>query len=188
VSTSKTQCGARTSPPEKHEEEAAVSTPVGIIVGSKSDLAYAEEAIKVLRQLGIGYELRILSAHRTPGPLAAYIQEAEAAGTRTFIAMAGMAAALPGVVAASTTLPVIGVPLPASELAGQDALMSIVQMPPGIPVGTMAIGTAGARNAAWYAAAILALGDPVVAQALVDGRARMAEGVLAADAEARADA
>jgi phosphoribosylaminoimidazole carboxylase PurE protein len=162
--------------------------PVGIIVGSKSDLAYAEEAIKVLKQLGIGYELRILSAHRTPGPLETYIAEAEAAGTRTFIAMAGMAAALPGVVAAKTTLPVIGVPLPASELAGQDALMSIVQMPPGIPVGTMAIGKAGARNAAWYAAAILALGDPAVAGALAEGRAKMAQGVLEADEEARAGA
>jgi phosphoribosylaminoimidazole carboxylase PurE protein len=165
-----------------------VSVPVGIIVGSKSDLAFAEEAGAVLDQLGIGHELRILSAHRTPGPLEAYIVDAEASGTRVFITMAGMAAALPGVVAARTTLPVIGVPLPASELAGQDALMSIVQMPPGIPVGTMAIGKAGARNAAWYAAAILALGDPVVAQALADGRAQMARGVLEADAEARSEA
>jgi 5-(carboxyamino)imidazole ribonucleotide mutase len=162
-----------------------MSVSVGIIVGSKSDLAYAEEATKVLAQLGIESELRILSAHRTPGPLEAYIAEAEAAGTSVFITMAGMAAALPGVVAARTTRPVIGVPLPASELAGQDALMSIVQMPPGIPVGTMAIGTAGARNAAWYAAAILALGDPAVARELAGGRAAMAEGVLAADAEVR---
>jgi len=165
-----------------------VSVPVGIIVGSKSDLAYAEAAQKVLDQLGISHELRILSAHRTPGPLEDYIAGAEAAGTRVFITMAGMAAALPGVVAAKTTVPVIGVPLPASELAGQDALMAIVQMPPGIPVGTMAIGVAGARNAAWYAAAILALADPNVAQALADGRAKMARGVLEADAEARGDA
>jgi phosphoribosylaminoimidazole carboxylase PurE protein len=164
-----------------------VSGSVGIIVGSRSDLAFAEEAVKVLAQLGIESELRILSAHRTPGPLESYIAEAEAAGTRVFITMAGMAAALPGVVAAKTTLPVIGVPLPASELAGQDALMSIVQMPPGIPVGTMAIGKAGAKNAAWYAAAILALADPVVAQAVKDGRAKMAEGVLAADAEVRTE-
>ena len=163
-----------------------MSVPVGIVVGSKSDLAFAEESVKVLAQLGIESEVRILSAHRTPGPLEAYIAAAEAAGTRIFITMAGMAAALPGVVAAKTTLPVIGVPLPASELAGQDSLMSIVQMPPGIPVGTMAIGKAGARNAAWYAAAILGLVDPVVAQALRDGRAKMAEGVLAADAEVRA--
>ena len=165
-----------------------MSAPVGIIVGSKSDLAFAEAAVKVLEDLGIKSELRILSAHRTPGPLESYIAEAEAAGTKVFITMAGMAAALPGVVAAKTTLPVIGVPLPASELAGQDALMSIVQMPPGIPVGTMAIGKAGAKNAAWYAAGILGLVDPVVAQAVKDGRARMAEGVLAADAEVQGQA
>ena len=162
-----------------------MSVPVGIIVGSKSDLGFAEEAQKVLDQLGIGHELRILSAHRTPGPLEDYVASAQAAGARVFITMAGMAAALPGVVAAKTTLPVIGVPLPASELAGQDALMSIVQMPPGIPVGTMAIGKAGARNAAWYAAAILAVTDPAVAQALDEGRARMARGVLEADAQVR---
>ena len=165
-----------------------MSTPVGIIVGSKSDLAFAEAAVKVLEDLGIKSELRILSAHRTPGPMESYIAEAEAAGTKVFITMAGMAAALPGVVAAKTTLPVIGVPLPASELAGQDGLMSIVQMPPGIPVGTMAIGKAGAKNAAWYAAGILGLVDPVVAQAVKDGRARMAEGVLAADAEVQGQA
>ena len=162
-----------------------MSVPVGIIVGSKSDLAFAQEAVTVLEELGIESELRILSAHRTPGPLETDVAEAETAGTRVFITMAGLAAALPGVVAATTTLPVIGVPLPASELAGQDALLSMVQMPPGIPVGTMAIGKAGARNAAWYAAAILALADPAVARSVREGRARMAEGVLAADAEVR---
>jgi phosphoribosylaminoimidazole carboxylase PurE protein len=102
--------------------------------------------------------------------------------------MAGMAAALPGVVAARSTLPVIGVPLPTSDLQGQDALMAIVQMPPGIPVATMAIGKAGARNAAWFAASILGLEDATVAQAIVDGRARMAAGVLKDDAEASASA
>jgi 5-(carboxyamino)imidazole ribonucleotide mutase len=163
-----------------------VSVPVGIIVGSKSDLAYAEEAIKVLKQLGIGYELRVLSAHRTPGPLEDYVASAQERGVRTFIAMAGMAAALPGVVAARTTLPVIGVPLPAGDLKGQDALLAIVQMPPGIPVATMAVGTPGARNAAWFAAAILGLGDAAVAEAITAGRARMAEGVLADDAAAGA--
>ena len=163
-----------------------MGVPVGIIVGSKSDLAFAEEATKVLEQLGIGCELRVLSAHRTPGPLEEYIVAAESAGTRVFITMAGMAAALPGVVAAKSTLPVIGVPLPTSDLQGQDALMSIVQMPPGIPVGTMGIGKPGARNAAWYAAAILGIGDPAVAQAVRDGRTRMAEGVLRDDAEASA--
>ena len=163
-----------------------MSAPVGIVVGSKSDLEFAQAAVQVLAELGIESELRILSAHRTPGPLEAWIAEAEAGGTKVFIAMAGMAAALPGVVAARTALPVIGVPLPASELVGQDALMSIVQMPPGIPVGTMAIGKAGAKNAAWYAAAILGLVDPTVAQAVQHGRAKMAAGVLAADAEVQA--
>jgi 5-(carboxyamino)imidazole ribonucleotide mutase len=165
-----------------------MSVPVGIIVGSKSDLAYAEAAATVLEQLGIGHELRVLSAHRTPGPLEAYISTAETEGVRVFICMAGMAAALPGVVAARTTLPVIGVPLPAGDLKGQDALLAIVQMPPGIPVATMAIGTAGARNAAWFAAAILGLGDAVVAEAVREGRTRMAEGVLADDADARSKA
>lgn len=165
-----------------------MSVPVSIIVGSKSDLAYAEEAVKVLGQLGISHELRILSAHRTPGPLEAYVVSAEERGVRTFITMAGMAAALPGVVAARTTLPVIGVPLPTSDLVGQDALMAIVQMPPGIPVATMAIGKPGARNAAWFTAAILALGDSTVAAAIADGRARMAEGVLMDDSEASAKA
>jgi len=165
-----------------------MSVPVAIIVGSKSDLSFAEGAIAVLDQLGIGHELRILSAHRTPGPLESYVADAEAAGVRVFIAMAGMAAALPGVVAARTTLPVIGVPLPTSDLQGQDALMAIVQMPPGIPVATMAIGRPGARNAAWFAAAVLGLGDPEVARAIAAGRARMAEGVLKDDAEASASA
>jgi phosphoribosylaminoimidazole carboxylase PurE protein len=165
-----------------------MSVPVGIIVGSKSDLAYAEGAMEVLDQLGIGYELRILSAHRTPGPLETYVGSAEERGIRTFITMAGMAAALPGVVAARTTLPVIGVPLPTSDLRGQDALMAIVQMPPGIPVATMAVGKPGARNAAWFAAAILGLGDPSVAAAIVNGRRRMAEGVLKDDEEASAGA
>jgi phosphoribosylaminoimidazole carboxylase PurE protein len=165
-----------------------MSVPVGIIVGSKSDLAYAEEAIKVLTSLGIGYELRILSAHRTPGPLEEYVAAAAQLGVRTFICMAGMAAALPGVVAAKTTLPVIGVPLPAGDLKGQDALLAIVQMPPGIPVATMAIGKPGARNAAWFAAAVLGLGDAAVADAITEGRAKMAQGVLADDAEASASA
>lgn len=165
-----------------------MSVTVGIIVGSKSDLSYAREAGTILDELGIAHELRVLSAHRTPGPLEVYVAEAEARGVRTFICMAGMAAALPGVVAARTTLPVIGVPLPAGDLKGQDALLAIVQMPPGIPVATMAIGVPGARNAAWFAAAILGLADPAVAESISAGRARMAEGVLADDAAARGEA
>ena len=163
-----------------------MSIPIGIIVGSKSDLPYAEGAIAVLEQLDIGYELRILSAHRTPGPLESYVGAAPERGIKVFITMAGHAAALPGVVAARTTLPVIGVPLPTSDLQGQDALMAIVQMPPGIPVATMAIGKPGARNAAWFAAAVLGLHDSAVATAIVEGRGRMAEGVLKDDQEASA--
>lgn len=165
-----------------------MSVSVGIIVGSKSDLAYAGEAIAVLKQLEIGHELRVLSAHRTPGPLEEYVASAGERGIGVFITMAGMAAALPGVVAARTAKPVIGVPLPTSDLQGQDALLAIVQMPPGIPVGTMAIGKPGARNAAWFAAAILGLSDAAVARAIERGRGRMAEGVLRDDAEASARA
>ena len=161
---------------------------VAIIMGSKSDLPYAELTMSVLQQLGIGFEVRILSAHRTPGPLEEYVESATRRGVAVFIALAGHAAALPGVVAARTTAPVIGVPLPTSDLQGQDALFAIVQMPPGIPVGTMAIGKPGARNAAWFAAAILAAADATVTQAIEAGRQRMADGVLKDDEEARSQA
>jgi phosphoribosylaminoimidazole carboxylase PurE protein len=157
-------------------------------MGSKSDLPYAELTMSVLQQLGIGFEVRILSAHRTPGPLEDYVESATRRGVAVFIALAGHAAALPGVVAARTTAPVIGVPLPTSDLQGQDALLAIVQMPPGIPVGTMAIGKPGARNAAWFAAAILAAADATVTQAIEAGRQRMADGVLKDDEEARSQA
>jgi phosphoribosylaminoimidazole carboxylase PurE protein len=155
---------------------------VGIIVGSSSDLPYAEGTLEVLEELGVGSELRILSAHRTPAALESYVAAAPGRGIRVLITMAGHAAALPGVVAARTLLPVIGVPLPTSDLQGQDALLAIVQMPPGIPVATMAIGKPGARNAAWLAAAILALADPAVEEAITSGRQRMADGVLRDDA------
>jgi phosphoribosylaminoimidazole carboxylase PurE protein len=158
---------------------------VGIVVGSASDLPYAEEATAVLGQLGIGAELRVLSAHRTPAALEEYIGSATERGVRVFIGMAGHAAALPGVIAARTLLPVIGVPLPTSDLQGQDALLAIVQMPPGIPVATMAVGKPGARNAAWFAAAILALSDGAVAAALAAGRRQLTEAVLRDDAAAR---
>lgn len=140
----------------------------------------------VLTQLGLEYELRILSAHRTPGPLEEYLGHAEERGIDVFITMAGHAAALPGVVAARTTAPVIGVPLPTSDLQGQDALLAIVQMPPGIPVATMAIGKPGARNAAWFAAAILGVGDADVDAAIKQGRRHMSDGVLADDQAAQA--
>lgn len=158
---------------------------VGIVVGSASDLPYAEETMTVLAELGIGAELRVLSAHRTPGPLEAYIASVEERGIRVLIGMAGHAAALPGVMAARTLLPVIGVPLPTSDLRGDDALLAIVQMPPGIPVATMAIGKPGARNAAWFAAAVLALSDEVMAEQLRAGREKLAAGVLRDDEAAR---
>lgn len=159
---------------------------VAIVVGSRSDLPFAEEAVAVLDELGIGHELRILSAHRTPEALASYVGDAPSRGIRVLIGMAGHAAALPGAIAALTTLPVIGVPLPTSDLDGQDSLLSIAQMPPGIPVGAMAIGKPGARNAAWFAAAILASADDILADALRGGRRRLTERVLADDAELRA--
>jgi 5-(carboxyamino)imidazole ribonucleotide mutase len=165
-----------------------MSARVGIIMGSKSDMPFAEGTTAVLQQLDIGYEVRILSAHRTPAELETYVAEASGRGISVFITLAGHAAALPGVVAARTIAPVIGVPLPTSDLQGTDALHAIVQMPPGIPVGTMAIGKPGARNAAWYAAAILATNDPAVAAAISAGRARMAAGVLKDDEEAQAKA
>ena len=132
---------------------------VAIICGSDSDLEKASEAGTVLDELGIEYELRIASAHRTPEILTAYMDEIEDRGIEVVIAAAGWAAHLPGVVASFTTLPVIGIPIDSSCLNGLDSLMSIVQMPPGIPVATMSIGKAGAINAAVYAAKILSLSN-----------------------------
>jgi 5-(carboxyamino)imidazole ribonucleotide mutase len=125
-------------------------------MGSKNDLEVLETARELLGQLGIAHDTRVLSAHRTPDALFAYVAAAEAAGVEVFIAAAGGAAHLPGVVAAKTTLPVLGVPIASSTLLGLDALLAIVQMPKGIPVATFAIGKAGAGNAALFAAAILA--------------------------------
>jgi 5-(carboxyamino)imidazole ribonucleotide mutase len=130
----------------------------------------------VLDKLGIGHEMLVASAHRTPDRVADYARTARSRGVRVIIAGAGMAAALPGVVAALTSLPVIGVPLVGSSLGGLDSLLSIVQMPPGIPVATVALGEAGAKNAAYLAAEILALSDTEIAGKLADVRARMAEG------------
>ncbi|MDG2296676.1 MAG: 5-(carboxyamino)imidazole ribonucleotide mutase, partial [Gammaproteobacteria bacterium] len=135
---------------------------------------------KLLDKFGIEHESRVLSAHRTPKQLEEFIVEAEKNGTQVFIAGAGLAAALPGVVAAQTTIPVIGVPLIAGSLDGMDALMAIVQMPPGIPVGTVAIGKPGAINAALYAISIMALKDESLAKQLKNYRAEQAEKVLSA--------
>ena len=145
---------------------------VGIIMGSKTDLEYMSPGSEMLAELGIGSEVRILSAHRTPDAVAEYASTAHQRGLEVLIAGAGGAAHLPGVIAASTLLPVIGVPIPSTSLNGMDSLLSIVQMPRGIPVATMAIGKAGAANGALFAAAILALKYPMVHERLSAFRAK----------------
>ena len=157
-----------------------MSIQVAIVMGSASDWDVMSNASKLLDKFGIEHESRVLSAHRTPKQLEEFIVEAEKNGTQVFIAGAGLAAALPGVVAAQTTIPVIGVPLIAGSLDGMDALMAIVQMPPGIPVGTVAIGKPGAINAALYAISIMALTDKSLAEQLKNYRAEQAEKVLSA--------
>ena len=157
-----------------------MSIQVAIVMGSASDWDVMSHASKLLDKFGIEHESRVLSAHRTPKQLEEFIVEAEKNGTQVFIAGAGLAAALPGVVAAQTTIPVIGVPLIAGSLDGMDALLAIVQMPPGIPVGTVAIGKPGAINAALYAISIMALTDDSLAKLLKNYRAEQAEKILSA--------
>src|SRR5512133_2275274 len=135
---------------------------VAIIMGSESDKPTMQLAADVLDSLGVSIEVVVMSAHRTPEKVREYAKSAREKGIKLVIAGAGMAAHLPGVIAAWTTLPVIGVPLPAGELRGQDALYSMCQMPSGVPVATFGIGNSGARNAAYFAASVLALSDPVV--------------------------
>ncbi|HJP03881.1 MAG: 5-(carboxyamino)imidazole ribonucleotide mutase [Chromatiales bacterium] len=144
---------------------------VGIIMGSKSDWEVMSQVSATLDKLGISSENRVISAHRAPKLLTEYCESARDRGIKVLVCGAGLAAALPGVAAAHTPLPVLGVPLEAGALKGQDALHAIVQMPPGIPVGTLAIGKPGAINAALLAAAILALSDDKVRAALDDFRA-----------------
>ncbi|NOY28185.1 MAG: 5-(carboxyamino)imidazole ribonucleotide mutase [Oligoflexia bacterium] len=158
------------------------SPVVAIAMGSSSDLPTMQAAADLLDQLGIAVELRILSAHRTPVQAESFAEGAAGRGIKVLICGAGMAAHLAGVMAARTLLPVIGVPL-ASSLMGLDALLSTVQMPPGVPVATVAIGRAGAKNAAWLAARILALSDPGLAQRLAAARDELTDRVRAADAE-----
>jgi 5-(carboxyamino)imidazole ribonucleotide mutase len=140
--------------------------PVAIIMGSQSDWATMRHAAEALDRLGVGYDSKIVSAHRTPERLVAFARGARDAGYQVVIAGAGGAAHLPGMTAAMTPLPVFGVPVESKALSGQDSLLSIVQMPAGIPVGTLAIGKAGATNAALLAAAVLALHDEALAQRL----------------------
>jgi 5-(carboxyamino)imidazole ribonucleotide mutase len=151
--------------------------PVAIIMGSQSDWAVMRSAAETLDALGVAHEARIVSAHRTPGRLVAFAKGAKAAGFKVVIAGAGGAAHLPGMAAAMTPLPVFGVPVPSKALSGMDSLLSIVQMPAGVPVGALAMGEAGARNAGLLAAQILALSDPVLAARIADHRARQAASV-----------
>lgn len=145
--------------------------PVAIIMGSQSDWPTMQKAAEKLDALGVAYDARIVSAHRTPDRLVAFAKDAEAEGFKVIIAGAGGAAHLPGMVASMTHLPVLGVPVQSRALSGQDSLLSIVQMPAGIPVGTLAIGEAGAANAGLLAAAILATADPALADRLKAFRA-----------------
>ena len=151
--------------------------PVAIIMGSQSDWATMRHAAETLEALGIGHECRIVSAHRTPDRLVAFAKGAKAAGFKIVIAGAGGAAHLPGMTAAMTPLPVFGVPVESKALSGQDSLLSILQMPGGIPVGTLAIGKAGAINAALLAAAVLALNDDALAARLDAWRAKQTQSV-----------
>ena len=144
---------------------------VGLIMGSQSDWKTMHHAAETLDRLGVAFEAKIVSAHRTPERMVAYATSAEANGLKVIIAGAGGAAHLPGMVAALTPLPVFGVPVESAALKGQDSLLSIVQMPAGVPVGTLAIGKAGAVNAALLAAAVLALADPELAARLKAWRA-----------------
>lgn len=152
---------------------------VGVVMGSRSDWETMKPAGDTLERLGIAHEVRVVSAHRTPDLLFAYAEQAAARGLQAIIAGAGGAAHLPGMLAAKTLLPVLGVPVQSKALSGLDSLLSIVQMPAGVPVPTFAIGPSGAINAALSAAAILALHDPRVASALADFRRSQTEQVLA---------
>ena len=146
-------------------------------MGSRSDWPTMRGAAESLEALGVAYEAKVVSAHRTPERMVSFAKGAKAAGFKVIIAGAGGAAHLPGMTAALTPLPVLGVPVKSKALSGQDSLLSIVQMPAGVPVGTLAIGEAGARNAGLLAAQILALSDPALAERLDAFRARQTEGV-----------
>ena len=151
---------------------------IGIIMGSNSDWPVMRHAAQFLEQFGITYETRVVSAHRTPDLMFEYAETARERGIQAIIAGAGGAAHLPGMVAAKTTLPVLGVPVPSKYLRGEDSLLSIVQMPKGIPVATFAIGEAGAANAALFAVSLLSNHDPELADKLADFRERQKQAVL----------
>jgi 5-(carboxyamino)imidazole ribonucleotide mutase len=154
------------------------SVLVSILMGSKSDLEVMQPARDALNDLGVPHEVRVLSAHRTPDALFAYVADAETRGVEVFIAGAGGAAHLPGVVAAKTTLPVLGVPNPSGHLLGLDALLAIVQMPKGVPVATFAVGKAGAGNAGLFAVTLVAAKRPELRQKLIAWRKGQADKLL----------
>ncbi len=155
---------------------------VSIIMGSDSDLPVMKTTVEILKKLGVPYEVKIASAHRTPSEAHAYVKDAEQRGVGVFIGAAGLAAHLAGTVAGLTLKPVIGVPMDGGPLQGMDALLSTVQMPGGIPVATVAIGKAGAKNAGYLAAQMLALQDDALAQRLLDEREEQRQIVIAKDA------
>jgi 5-(carboxyamino)imidazole ribonucleotide mutase len=157
--------------------------PIAIIMGSQSDWATMKHAADTLDALGLGYEAKIVSAHRTPDRLYAFAKGAKAAGFKVIIAGAGGAAHLPGMAASLTALPVFGVPIESKAVSGLDSLYSIVQMPPGVPVGTLAIGKAGAINAALLAASVLALADPRLDERLEAWRKRQTDAVADAPSD-----
>lgn len=149
---------------------------ISVIIGSKSDLDKIQPCVDMLCEFNVGYELKVLSAHRQPGLLTKYIKDISRKGIKVFIAAAGGAAALPGVIAAHTTLPVIGVPVESKSLQGLDSLLSIVQMPTGVPVACMAVSKSGAKNAAIFAMQILALNDKKIANRLASYKNKLAQG------------
>ncbi|MEP7186196.1 MAG: 5-(carboxyamino)imidazole ribonucleotide mutase [Rhodanobacter sp.] len=151
---------------------------VGVVMGSRSDWETMQHTVEVLTELGVAHEVQVVSAHRTPDLLFSYAEQASGRGIQVIIAGAGGAAHLPGMLAAKTRLPVLGVPVQSKALSGMDSLLSIAQMPAGIPVGTLAIGRAGAVNAGLLATAVLALNDPKLAVALDKWRSRQTQAVL----------
>ena len=159
------------------------SVLVGVVMGSRNDYAVMRNAVEVLQEFGVAQEVRVISAHRTPDLLFEYAEEAATRGLRAIIAGAGGAAHLPGMIAAKTVVPVLGVPIPATALQGLDSLLSIVQMPKGIPVGTLAIGAAGAMNAGLLAIAMLATTDAALREKLVAWRGSRRDEVLSQSIE-----